>query len=186
MSSHPLINFMTQPTNQSMFDFEAQTMEPSCWFWGPNHQTVATGFEVQTEKPSTTLVYGSIKKPIRGFEAKPEETVATSFKAKSEKTVATGFKVKPEKTIPVILRPNHWQTIELDFEAQPRNLRSSSPRARCWLHTAPPELSIARPPSTRPVRPSLILCSMFPTPAMILITACHAAPTTCTPRDKQT
>jgi hypothetical protein len=35
------------------------------------------------------------------------------------------------------------------------------------------------------VRPSPILCTMYPTPAMVLIAARHAAPATCTPRDKQ-
>jgi hypothetical protein len=36
------------------------------------------------------------------------------------------------------------------------------------------------------MRPSLVLCTRSPTPAMILIAARHAAPATCTPRDKQT
>jgi hypothetical protein len=74
------------------------------------------------------------------------------------------------------LRPNHSQTINLGFKVQPRNPRSSSPRARCRPHTAPPDLSIARPPSTRPVRPSPVLYTRSPTPAVILIAACHAAP----------
>jgi hypothetical protein len=47
-------------------------------------------------------------------------------------------------------------------------------------------LSTARPPSTRPVRPSLVLYTKSPTPATVLITARHAAPTTFTPRDNQT
>jgi hypothetical protein len=46
------------------------------------------------------------------------------------------------------------------------------------------DLSTARPPSTRPVRPSPVLCARSPTPAMVLISAHHAAPATCTPRDK--
>jgi hypothetical protein len=53
-------------------------------------------------------------------------------------------------------------------------------------HTAPPDLSTARPPSTRPVRPSLVLCTRSPTPATVLVVARHAAPATYTPRDKQT
>jgi hypothetical protein len=36
------------------------------------------------------------------------------------------------------------------------------------------------------VRPSSILCTRSSTPATILIAARHAAPATCTPRDKQT
>jgi hypothetical protein len=54
----------------------------------------------------------------------------------------------------VVLRPNHWQTIDLCFEAQPKNMRSSSPCVRCRLHTAPPDLLIAWPLSTRPMWPS--------------------------------
>jgi hypothetical protein len=51
---------------------------------------------------------------------------------------------------------------------------------------APPDLSTARPPSTRSVRPSPVLCTRSPTPATVLVTIRHAAPATCTPRDKQT
>jgi hypothetical protein len=84
------------------------------------------------------------------------------------------------------LRPNHSQTVDLGFKAQLRNPRSSSPRAWCRSHTASPDLLITQPPSTRPVRPSPVLCTRSPTPAMIIITARHAAPATYTPRDKQT
>jgi hypothetical protein len=86
----------------------------------------------------------------------------------------------------MILKPNHWQIIDLSFEAQLRNSRSSSPRARCILHTASPDLLIVRPPSTRHVRPSPVLYTTSPTPATILIAACHTAPATYTSRDKQT
>jgi hypothetical protein len=37
--------------------------------------------------------------------------------------VATNFEAKPVKTVRVVLRPNHSQTVDLGFEAQPRNLR---------------------------------------------------------------
>jgi hypothetical protein len=47
-----------------------------------------------------------------------------------------------------VLRPNHWQTLKLGFEAKPRKSRSSSPYARCRLHTVSPDLSIILPPST--------------------------------------
>jgi hypothetical protein len=49
---------------------------------------------------------------MTGFEDKPGETVATSFDAKLEKTIR------------VVLKPNHSQTVDLSFEAQPRNPRS--------------------------------------------------------------
>jgi hypothetical protein len=90
------------------------------------------------------------------------------------------------KTVRVVLRSNHSQTVDLGFEAQLRNPRFSCPHAWCRSHTVPPDLSITRPPSTRPVRPSLVLRIRFPTPAMILVTARHAAAATCTPQDEET
>jgi hypothetical protein len=53
-----------------------------------------------------------------------QETDATSFEVKLEKTVATGFEAKSVKTVRVVLRSNHSQTIDLGFEAQPKNPRS--------------------------------------------------------------
>jgi hypothetical protein len=73
----------------------------SCRFWGPNRKTLHhLDFEAQP------------RNPITGFEVKPGETVATSFEAKLAKTVR------------VVLKPNHPQTINLGFEAQPKNSRS--------------------------------------------------------------
>jgi hypothetical protein len=89
-------------------------------------KTVATSFEVKLEKIVAT-----------GFEAKPEKTVAAGFEAKPLETVATSFEAKLAKTVRVVLRSNHSQTVELGFKDQPRNPRSSSPRARCRPHTAP-------------------------------------------------
>jgi hypothetical protein len=68
------------------------------WFWSPNHQTVAVGFEVKLEETITT-----------DFESKPEKTIATGFDAKPEKNIATSFEAKPEKTA------------TLGFEDQPRS-----------------------------------------------------------------
>jgi hypothetical protein len=65
------IGFVPQPTNRSPLDFEAQTNNPSRWFWCPNYQTVAIGFKAQTGKLEAT-----------GFEAKPGEIVDFSFDAK--------------------------------------------------------------------------------------------------------
>jgi hypothetical protein len=115
------------------------------------------------------------------------QTVAISFEAKPLTNHRHQFWAPNRwETVPVVLRPNHWQTINLGFKAQPRNTRSSSPRAWCRPHTTLPDLSIARPLSTRSVRPSPVLCTRSPTPATILIAAHHAVPATCTPRDKQT
>jgi hypothetical protein len=150
-------------------------------------KTIAIGFEAKPEK--TVATYFEAKPPetvVAGFEVKTSETVSVGFEPKPLETVTTGFEAKPVKTVRVILRPNHSQTADLGFEAEPRNPCSSSPRARCRPHTTLPDLSIAWPPSTRLVRPSVILYTWSPTPSMIIIVACHAAPATCTPQDKQT
>jgi hypothetical protein len=156
-------------------------------FWGQTGETVATSFEAKLEK---TITAGFEAKPPEtttvGFEVKPLETVATGFEAKPVKTVQVVLRSNHSQTIPVVLRPNHWQTVDLGFKAQPRNSCSSSLRAWCRPHTVPPDLSIARPLNTRPVRPSLALYTRSPTPAMILVTARHTAPATCTSQDKQT
>jgi hypothetical protein len=52
-----------------------------------------------------------------------EKTIATSFEAKLAKTVTAGFEVKPLEIVRVVLRPSHSQTVDLGFEAQPRNPR---------------------------------------------------------------
>jgi hypothetical protein len=100
-------------------DFEAQITKPELPVLRP-----------KLGNPPPHWFCGSTKKPTVSFEAKLGETVATSFEAKLEKTIATGFEAKPAKTIRVVLRPNHSQTIDLGFKAQPRNPRFESPRAR--------------------------------------------------------
>jgi hypothetical protein len=106
-------------------DFEAQITKPELpvlrpkpgnspppWFWGSTKK-LTTGFEAKPGETVTT-----------SFEAKVEKTMAAGFEAKPIETVATGFDAKPVKTVRVVLRPNHSQTIDHGFEAQPRNLRS--------------------------------------------------------------
>jgi hypothetical protein len=105
-------------------DFEAQIIKPELPVLRP-----------KPENPPPPWFWGSTKKPTTGFEVKPGKTVTTSFEAKLMKTVtagveakpletvATGFEVKPAKTVRVVLRPNHSQTVDLGFEAQPRNSR---------------------------------------------------------------
>jgi hypothetical protein len=97
---------------------------PPPWFWGSTKkpttdfevkpgETVATSFEDKLEKTVTT-----------GFEAKPAKTVAAGFEAKPLETIATGFEAKPVKSVRVVLRPNHPQTVNLGFKAQPSNPHS--------------------------------------------------------------
>jgi hypothetical protein len=94
-------------------DFKAQITEPKLPVLRP-----------KPGNPPPPWFWGSTKKLAAGFEAKPGETVATSFEAKLEKTVTIGFEAKLAKTVQVVLRPNHSQTIDLGFEAQPRNPHS--------------------------------------------------------------
>jgi hypothetical protein len=71
--------------------------------------------------PPPPWFWGSTNKLTPGFKAKPGETVTTGFEAKPAKTIATCFEAKLVKTVWVVLRPNHSQTVDLGFEAQPRN-----------------------------------------------------------------
>jgi hypothetical protein len=93
-------------------DFEAQITKPEL-----------PVLRLKPGNPPLSWFWGSTKKSTTGFEAKSGKTVATSFEAKLMKTVAAGFEAKPLETVQVVLRPNHSQTVDLDFEAQPRNSR---------------------------------------------------------------
>jgi hypothetical protein len=108
---------VAQPTNQSLISFEAQIKKSSRWFWGPNYQTRAVGFEAQTGKPSTTLVLRLNQETV-DFEIKPEEIVVTSFKTKLEKTIVTGFEAKPAKTI-TGFEAKPPETVAAGFEDKP-------------------------------------------------------------------
>jgi hypothetical protein len=59
----PSVSFVAQPTNRSLFDFDAQTKKLSRWFWDPNHQTGAVSFEVQTRKPEPPVLRPNRRKP---------------------------------------------------------------------------------------------------------------------------
>jgi hypothetical protein len=132
----PHLVLKPKPRNHRV-DFEAQINKSELPILRP-----------KPENPPPPWFWGSTKKPTVGFEAKQGETIATTFEAKLEKIVVTGFEVKPAKTVRVVLRPNYSQTVDIGLKAQLRNPCSSSPRARCRPHTAPPGLSIIRPPST--------------------------------------
>jgi hypothetical protein len=160
----PSVGFVAQPTNQSPLGFEAQTKKLSRWFWGPNHQTVATGFESHTGKPEPLV--------LRPNQEKPSPLVLRPNRRKSLPPILRPNRRKPSPLIlrpnrrkpsPLVLRPNQetcwpwfWgstkKPTDLSFEAQPRNSCFLTPRARCRPHTMSPDLSIARPPSTWPVQ----------------------------------
>jgi hypothetical protein len=190
----------TCPASTSLCRFCSATDKPkTAWFWGSNQETVTvvlrhkpgnrqSRFWGQTVRNRCSRLWG--------------QTTAADFETKLVEIVIAGFEAKPTETIPVVLRPNHWQTVAIGFEAQtdekpsewfwgqtthkpPRNSRYSSPCAQCIPHTDPSDLSITQPPSTRPVRPSPIICTWSPTPVTMLVATRHAAHATCTPRDKQ-
>jgi hypothetical protein len=92
---------VAQPTNRSLLGLR------------PKPKNRGDDFEAQITKPEL-----SVLRP------KPGKTAVSSFEAKLEKTVTTGFEAKPVKTVRVVLRPNHSHTVDLGFEAQPRNPRS--------------------------------------------------------------
>jgi hypothetical protein len=79
------------------------------------------------------------KKLSQWFWSSNHQTVAVGFETQTGKPGATDFEVKL------------GETIDLGFEAKPRNLRFSSPCAWCRPHTASSNLSIVWSPSTRPV-----------------------------------
>jgi hypothetical protein len=132
---------LNHQTEASIFRPKSETPPPP-WFWGLTkkpttgfkvklgetittsfeaklEKTIATGFEAKLEK---TVVAGFEAKPLEtiatGFETKPLETVAAGFEAKPPEIVTTGFEGKPTKAVWVVLRPNHSQTVAIDFEAQ--------------------------------------------------------------------
>jgi hypothetical protein len=91
---------MHKPRNRHG-DFEAQITKPELPILRP-----------KPKNPPPPWFWGSTKKLTTGFKAKPGKPVATSFEAKLVKTVR------------VVLRSNHSQTVDLGFEAQPKNPRS--------------------------------------------------------------
>jgi hypothetical protein len=76
-------------------------------------------FETQNTKPELPVLMPKPRETIAtSFEAKLKKTAATGFDAKPPETVTTDFEVKPVKTVRMVLRPNHSQTVTINFEAQ--------------------------------------------------------------------
>jgi hypothetical protein len=103
-----------------------------------------------------------------------------SFWVPNHQAVVTGFEAQTGKPVPVVLKPNHWQTVDLGFDFKPRNPSSSCSCARYRLHIASLDLSIVRSPSTRPVldylqssAPGLLLLPW----SLSLPTISHLSPT---------
>jgi hypothetical protein len=69
--------------------------------------------------PSPPWFWGSTKKPIAGFEARPGETVAISFEAKLEKIVGTDFEAKPVEIVAAGFEAKPPETVTTSFEVKP-------------------------------------------------------------------
>jgi hypothetical protein len=82
---------------------------------------------------------GQITKPLLPVLSPKPGNPSEWFWDQTTRIVVTSFEAKP------------GETVDLGFEAQPRNSCSLFPRARCRSHTASPDLSIVRPLSTWPV-----------------------------------
>jgi hypothetical protein len=118
-------------------DFDAQITKPKLpvlrpklgnpsppWFWGSTKKST-TGFEAKPGEPVATSFEVKLEKTVAaGFEVKPLETIAAGFEVKPLETVAAGFDAKPLETVQGVLRPNHSESVDLGFKAQPRNLCS--------------------------------------------------------------
>jgi hypothetical protein len=91
----PFIDFVVQPTNRSLLDFEAQTKKLSWWFWCTNHQTRAVGFEAQTGKPSTTLVLRLNQETDHRFWGQTERNRRHWFWGQTSGNRLSGFEAKP-------------------------------------------------------------------------------------------
>jgi hypothetical protein len=119
-----------KPRNPPPPWFLGSTKKLTIGFEAKLGESVATSFEAKLEKIVVTGFEAKPEKTVAaGFEAKPLETIAPGLEAKPPETVAPGFEAKPVKTVRVVLKPNHSQTVDLGFEAQPRNPPSLSPRA---------------------------------------------------------
>jgi hypothetical protein len=128
-----------------------------------------------TDKPKPACFLGSNQETIAVILRFKSPNRSYRFWGPNRETHATDFEVKMGETAPVVLKPNHWQTVDLSFEA-PKKSRSSSPRAQCRSHTVSPDLPIARSLSTRPMldyswssAPGLLLLPWSPS----LCRTCH-------------
>jgi hypothetical protein len=186
-------------TNQEIVTviLRRKSINRSCQFWWLNRKTWATNFEAKSLETVTTGFEAQTGKPeppiLRSNREKLSPPVLRSNQRKPSLLVLRSNRRKPSQWFwgQSIDKPYQWfwgqtQIVDLGFEAQPRNPRFSSLCAPYRPHTVSPDLPIIRPLSTRPVRPSLFLCTRSPTPVTILVTAYHAAPANSTLRDKQT
>jgi hypothetical protein len=108
----------------------------------------------------------------RQFHGATDKLYPVWFWYPNHQTVAADYEAQTGKPDPVVLMSNHWQTIDLGFEATPRNQRSSSPCVWYRPHTASPDISFVRPPSTR----SMLDHSQSSAPDLLLLSWSSSLP----------
>jgi hypothetical protein len=89
-----------------------------------------------TDKTKLAWFWGSNQETFTVILMVKSPNHSCQFWGPNRKTRATGFEAKPR------------ETVDLGFETQPRNSRSSYPCAWCRPHTVSPDLLITRPLST--------------------------------------
>jgi hypothetical protein len=107
------------------------------------------------------------------------QTVACLVLRPNQETVVVILSLKSPNRTYRFWGPN-WVTVDLGFQAKPRNPRSLSPCAWCKSHTTSHDLPIVWPPSTRPVldHPRSSARSLLHLPRSSSLTALsHLSPT---------
>jgi hypothetical protein len=89
------------------------------------HLHPPTGVVAQPTNHSPLYFGAQTKKLSRWFWGSSHQTTDTGFEAQTRKPEATSFEVKLWETVIVVLRPNHWQIVDLGFEAK---LKAHAPR----------------------------------------------------------
>jgi hypothetical protein len=70
-----LISFDAQIDKPPPLDFEAKIKKLLQWFWYPNHQNVAVGFEAKTEKPAILVSSTCMIQIAHGITRPPDHTI---------------------------------------------------------------------------------------------------------------
>jgi hypothetical protein len=88
-----LIGYVVQLINRSLLSFDAQTKKRSQWFWDPNHQTIAAGFEAQTGKSEPPILRINQKKQSQWFWGQTTDKPSTLVLRLNQETGASRLRV---------------------------------------------------------------------------------------------
>jgi hypothetical protein len=89
------------------------------------HLHPPTGVVAQPINRSPLYFGAQTKKLSQWFWGSSHQTTDTGFEAQTRKPEATSFEIKLGETVIVVLIPNHWQIVDLGFEAK---LKTHAPR----------------------------------------------------------